>query len=54
MRLPYQHRRSATIDHVVPLTEGGDDTCANVQLAHRGCNARKSNRGGRQQLRLLG
>jgi 5-methylcytosine-specific restriction endonuclease McrA len=54
MMLPYQHPKSATIDHLVPLDAGGDDTKANVQLAHRGCNARKCNRGGGEQLMLIG
>ena len=30
--------KSASIDHVVPLSLGGDDTPANVRLAHLGCN----------------
>jgi 5-methylcytosine-specific restriction endonuclease McrA len=33
-----------SIDHVVPISLGGDDTPANVQLAHRRCNSRKGNR----------
>ncbi|MFD4474685.1 HNH endonuclease [Streptomyces sp. NPDC058471] len=33
-----------TIDHVVPLAMGGDDTRGNVQLAHRVCNSRKGAR----------
>lgn len=37
-------RRSASIDHVVPLSLGGDDTPANVQLAHFGCNSAKCDR----------
>jgi 5-methylcytosine-specific restriction endonuclease McrA len=45
---------AATIDHIVPLAAGGDDTKANVQLAHRRCNTRKGARGGEQQLRLVG
>ena len=35
--------RSASIDHVVPLSLGGDDTPANVQTAHFGCNSAKGN-----------
>lgn len=31
----------ATIDHVVPLSRGGADTIANMQLAHRRCNRAK-------------
>lgn len=47
------HLNAPTIDHVVPLAVGGDDTRANVQLAHFGCNARKCI-GGSQQLALIG
>lgn len=42
-----------TIDHVLPLVEGGDDTRANVQLAHFRCNSVKGPRGS-QQLALIG
>jgi 5-methylcytosine-specific restriction endonuclease McrA len=43
-----------TVDHVIPISEGGTDTKANVQLAHRICNLRKGKRGTPQQLRLVG
>jgi 5-methylcytosine-specific restriction endonuclease McrA len=45
---------SPTIDHIVPISLGGDDTRVNVQLAHRICNIRKSNRGAGDQLALVG
>lgn len=48
------HPKAPTIDHLVPLSKGGDDTRANAQLAHLGCNSRKHNRGGGEQLRLIG
>lgn len=35
---------SATIDHIVPISLGGDDTPANVQAAHYRCNASKGNK----------
>lgn len=35
---------AATVDHILPLSRGGDDTLSNVQLAHALCNLRKSNR----------
>jgi len=41
MGLTWPDRWSATIDHRVPLVRGGDDTRANVQLAHFVCNSRK-------------
>jgi len=47
------HPKAPTIDHIVPLSAGGDDTKANVQLAHFSCNTRK-NVGGSQQLRIIG
>lgn len=53
MRLKSPHPMSPTIDHIVPLAKGGDDTRANVQLAHRRCNTSKGVRGS-QQLALLG
>ncbi|MBB1057848.1 HNH endonuclease [Dietzia sp. B19] len=45
-RMRYQDDPStcATIDHIVPLSRGGDDTPANVQAAHGSCNYRKCNR----------
>ena len=50
----YPHPRSKSIDHVVPLTEGGDDTAANKRAAHLGCNQRRMNRGGNEQLAMIG
>ncbi|MFC8277198.1 HNH endonuclease [Streptomyces sp. NPDC057271] len=47
------HPKAPTIDHVVPVSEGGDDTRANVQLAHFVCNSAKGARGS-QQLALIG
>jgi 5-methylcytosine-specific restriction endonuclease McrA len=47
------HPKSPTIDHVLPLAVGGQDTRANVQLAHFECNWRKADRG-TQQLALIG
>lgn len=44
MDLRRPDRGSPTIDHVQPIVLGGDDTKANVQLAHFGCNSRKGAR----------
>lgn len=52
--LKYPHPRAATIDHIVPITQGGRHVHANVQLAHAGCNIKKGNRLCGSQLRLLG
>lgn len=46
--------KAPTIDHIVPLADGGSDLRANVQLAHFGCNSAKCARGGGEQLALVG
>lgn len=43
-----------TLDHVVPLSEGGTHEPANVQCAHFICNSRKGVRGVAEQLALIG
>lgn len=48
------HPRSKSIDHIVPLSEGGDDTAANKRAAHLLCNTTRCNRGGGEQLALIG
>lgn len=48
------HPMSPSIDHVIPVSEGGPHTRANCRAAHRGCNSRRSNRGGNEQLALIG
>ena len=53
MTLAVPHPLSPTIDHVVPLADSGEDTRANVQLAHFQCNSVKCT-GGSQQLALIG
>jgi 5-methylcytosine-specific restriction endonuclease McrA len=42
--LRYPHPMSATIDHVVPITKGGEHEPHNLQLAHARCNIAKGNR----------
>ena len=34
---------SATIDHIIPLSKGGEHSWGNVQCAHRRCNSLKGN-----------
>ncbi|MFD3741593.1 HNH endonuclease [Streptomyces sp. NPDC058629] len=53
MKQRVPHPKAPTIDHVIPVSEGGDDTRANVQLAHFQCNSAKGARGS-QQLALIG
>lgn len=50
----FPHRRAATIDHLVPLSRGGAHEPANVKTACHACNAGKGNRGGNEQLLLIG
>ena len=33
-----------SIDHITPLSKGGTHQKENIQLAHRGCNAKKGNK----------
>ena len=50
---PYKARDAdPTVDHLVPVSAGGDDVRSNVALAHNLCNMRRSNHGP-AQLRLI-
>lgn len=53
-KLSWPDRRSASLDHIVPLSQGGHHVRTNVQLAHLGCNNSKGARGGGEQLMLIG
>lgn len=44
----------ASLDHIIPVTKGGGWTYANLHCAHLRCNKSKGNRGGGEQLRLVG
>lgn len=48
------HPRAPTIDHVIPLARGGTHEPANVATACFRCNSLKGDRGGGEQLALLG
>lgn len=48
------HPLAPTIDHVIPMSLGGNDTKANVQAAHFLCNSIKGTSGCNSQLRLVG
>jgi 5-methylcytosine-specific restriction endonuclease McrA len=55
MLMVWPNPKAPTIDHILPLAEGGDDTRANVQLAHSICNSTKGSRPHTtDQLRLVG
>lgn len=52
---PYPHPMSASLDHVIPLShDEGHHVPENVRLAHLVCNTAKGNRGGNEQLMLIG
>lgn len=38
------HRMAPSLDHIIPVSAGGPDTEANLQLAHFGCNSAKGDR----------
>jgi 5-methylcytosine-specific restriction endonuclease McrA len=44
LTLAWPDKWSPTRDHVVPVTHGGGNDAANLQLAHLSCNSRKGNR----------
>jgi len=44
MSLARNSRFGATLDHVYPLSKGGDDSLENLKLAHWICNVKKSNK----------
>ena len=52
--LGHPHPMSASLDHVIPISQGGSHTMANTRCSHLSCNIRRSNRGGSEQLRLVG
>ena len=47
------HPLSPTMDHLLPLIDGGAHTKVNVACAHFACNCKRSNKG-EAQLRLFG
>jgi len=49
----HNHKLAPTIDHLVPVSQGGRDAADNVACAHRYCNLLKSDRG-TTQLLLVG
>lgn len=50
----WPHPLSASLDHVVPLSKGGEHAAVNLRLAHLRCNIVKGNKGGGEQLLLIG
>lgn len=52
-RLKHPNPLSPSVDHIIPLTKGGNDSLINVQAAHLRCNLGKHNKNN-SQLRLIG
>ncbi len=50
----YPDPLAASIDHVIPLSQGGDNESVNLQLTHLRCNLSKRDRPWGEQLRLIG
>lgn len=50
----YPDPRSASVDHVIPLSRGGTHEMKNAQATHLLCNALKRDRGSGDQLALIG
>ena len=46
--------RGSSIDHIIPRSQDGPDTLANLRLTCWGCNRDRGNRGGNEQLALIG
>lgn len=40
-KLEYPYRMSASLDHIVPLSQGGDHVMSNAQAAHWICNVKR-------------
>lgn len=50
----WPHPRSASLDHIIPLSERGPHSRANTRLVCFACNVSRGNRGGNEQLMLIG
>lgn len=54
MKLQWPHPMSPSLDHIDPLSLGGPHDPANIRLTHLQCNVSRGNRGGGEQLALVG
>lgn len=50
----WPHPDSASLDHIVPVSKGGEHSKTNVALAHLHCNLERNNKAVGEQLRLIG
>lgn len=53
-RLKFPHPKSVSLDHIVPMFEGGSHTRVNAQAAHFICNSVKGANAVDDQLKLIG
>lgn len=53
-RYAWPDGRMPSLDHIVPVADGGSDKATNIQLAHLVCNLKKHTGRCGSQLRLLG
>lgn len=51
--LTHPHPMAASLDHVIPVCEGGLSEPANLRLVHLVCNLRRRHLGGNEQLALI-
>ena len=51
---PRGDARGPSVDHVIPRSLGGSDDLANLQLPCWACNNKRGNRGGNEQLSMIG
>jgi hypothetical protein len=52
--LKHPHPKSVSLDHVIPISQGGPHTRANTRASHLDCNVRRQAKGGNEQLLLVG
>lgn len=52
-RLRHPAPLCASLDHVIPVSEGGTSDVWNLRLTHLQCNLSRGNRGGGEQLAML-
>lgn len=43
-KLRHPNKRAATLDHIIPLSKGGQHFYGNIQAAHYSCNSKKRDR----------
>jgi hypothetical protein len=54
LEIQWPDPRSGSIDHIVPISDGGEHSYRNTALAHLNCNLTKHTNAVGEQLRLIG